>query len=143
MPQILSPSYYGDLLSDAIRDRSDLDEIVEKAEYYVVDRYRAHSRTTYGLRFAGHPFPVMLDGWAETDNGNPDTGAMPQDLVRRLRIVIADVVAWRIKLEQQEGMESISQGSESVSFSELDQLPSRLFRPLDKYDDSEPFSGYW
>jgi hypothetical protein len=68
---------------------------------------------------------------------------MPDDLVDRLRIVIADVVEYRLQEEEREGVQSVSQGDKSRSYEKTVDLPSRLFFPLEKYDQREGVTGWW
>lgn len=144
MPDILTSSDYDTFLSDDVQSQSDIDLRVDRAEWAVVDRYRAHEEDDSLLRSdAFEPQPVMLEGWEEDADGNPDTSAMDDDLVQRLRAVIADVVEHTLAREDQKGVKSTSQGSRSVSYEDMASLPSYLFRPLRQYDMTEPVSGFW
>jgi hypothetical protein len=144
MPQILTSSQYDELLSDDVRNLSDLDVRVEKAEYRVLNKYRQRHGVDAPLRFDSEvPGLVMLSGYATDDNGDPDTAAMDDELLRRLRLVIADVVEWRYDYEQIEDIDSEAVGERSATYSDVPELPSRLFSPLDKFDHSSPFFGYY
>jgi hypothetical protein len=141
---ILPNSEYDNFLSDELQNLSDIDLRVEKAEYRVIEKYRQRHAIDAPLYFDGTSAGiVMLDGYEENDQGEPDTAEMPDDLVRRLRIVIADVVEHARKHEQTEGIDSESLGERSASYSNLPSLPQRLFRPLDKYDHTRSITGFW
>lgn len=151
MPHILTSKDWEDLLSDATMQRSDLARRVDKAEMRVVSHYREDAAVAgTPLVFDGtfgedhSPGVVQLRGWEEDSGGNPDTAAMPDDLVRRLRIVISDIVEWRLDREGHEQFSRKSEGSRSVTYdNDAPSVPTRLFQPLDKYDQTEPFSGRW
>lgn len=143
MPQILTSSEYSNYLSQEAQNASQLDLRVQKAEIYVITRYRAEQATPLTFDFDATEGDVLLEGWAEDANGDPDTAAMPDDLVDRLRIVIADVVEYRLQEEDREGVQSISQGDKSRSYEKTVSLPSRLFLPLERYDEREGVTGWW
>ena len=107
MADILTSTDYDDFLSDEVQNRSDLDLLVDRAEIRVVDRYRnTRPLTENTLRFDafdGDPGVVMLYGWAEDSNGNPDTTEMPTELVKRLRLVIATIVERMHEHEERDG----------------------------------------
>lgn len=114
---------------------------VEKAEMMVIEKYREDVGVDSPMNFSGTSAGVVkLSGYEEDSNGDPDVQAMPDDLVRRLRIVISDVVKWDRKHEEQEALDSRSVGKESKSYGSNPSLPSRLFRPLDKYDHTRGFN---
>jgi len=154
MPDILPDDTWSEYLSDDAQTADRIRVRVEKAEARVISHYRedaavAGTPLVFDGRFGDDSDPgiVQLRGWEETDTGTPDVGAMPDDLVRRLRIVISDVVEWRVSQEDRDGIESKSVGSRSVTY-ETDgdggaTVPERLFRPLDKFDKTEPLSGRW
>ena len=138
------------LLSEEALDRADIKARIERAEMRVVGRYREKSALRDSPLFFDEPIGaetspgiVQLRGWAETDSGKPDIEAMPDGLVKRLRVVVAQVVEWSIKREDTEEVASESVGSKSVSFKDLDDMPTRLFQPLDKYDTRAPLGGFW
>jgi hypothetical protein len=139
MPEILTSSEWDDYLSDEVRNRSDLSMLVQRAEWYVVDRYREEDRRSevedYFDGGGLYKQDVELDGWRVTDDGTPDVQEMPDDLVDRLRTSISLLVRYWHKLEDIEEVESISQGNESVSFRDRPQVPSSAFAPLRPYDE--------
>lgn len=147
MPDILTSDHYDDFLSDDVQQRKDLQLLVNRAEIRVVDRYRnTRPLTESTLRFDafdGDPGVVMLHGWEEDSNGNPDTTAMDAELVNRLRLVIATVVGRMHEHQEREGVESLSQGDRSVTYGDFTEVPTAAFQPLDKYDKRQPFTGYW
>jgi hypothetical protein len=137
MPEILTPNEWDDYLSDEVRSRSDLSHLVQRAEWYVVDRYREDSGGHAPLHFdyAGAVEAVQLRGWATDADGNPDTSAMDAGLLERLRMTVAELVEHWHKLEDTEEVESISQGNESVTFRDKPEVPSSAFAPLRPYDE--------
>mgnify|MGYP000261684435 CR=1 FL=1 len=151
MPEIFTASAFSQYLSDEVQSADRLPMRAEIAEARVVHRYREQAAAYDSEMFfdepltaEGNPGVVRLNGWEETEDGTPDVEAMDDDLVRRLRIVIAQVMEWRYEHEAREGVESKSQGSRSVSYDTSEpSLPTRLFQPLQKYDEREPFSGRW
>jgi len=150
MASILTDDTWSEYLSDDAMTADRLRRRVDIAEWRVISHYREEAAVADSLMYFDEPLGaetspgiVQLRDWAEADDGVPDVDAMPDDLVRRLRIVISDVVEWRLEYETREGVESISQGSRSKSYdTNLPSLPSRLFQPLDKYDEREPFTGF-
>jgi len=144
MPDLLPTSEYDTFLPDEVQQADRLDLRVEKAEMVVVGRYRDRAAaSSTPMYFTDTTRDIVeLRGWREADDGTPDTEAMPDDLVRRLRIVVADVVEWQLDYEDKAGITRVNQGSRSVTY-DLSALPSRLFQPLEKYDTREPFSGLW
>jgi len=150
MSSILTGGSVTELLSEEALDRADIKARIERAEMRVVGRYREKSALRDSPLFFDEPIGaetspgiVQLRGWAETDSGEPDIEAMPDGLVRRLRVVIAQVVQWGVKREETEQVDSESIGSKSTSYKDLQDLPTRLFQPLDKYDTRAPFGDFW
>jgi hypothetical protein len=145
MGDILTQSQYDELLSDEVQSEGDVDLRVETAEKRVVDHYRRDREGSLDWYYAGELDPtasVRLVGYRE-DNGTFDAQASDEDLTRRLRIVIAKVVEWTYQRDDIEHIQREMKGQSSVSYADLPQLPSRLFRLLDPYDESEPVSGIW
>jgi len=148
MADILVGATVEELLSEEALDRADIEARIERAEVRVIGRYREKEarsdRDSFrsGLAPRGAPGTVRLHQWSESD-GTPDIEEMPDDLVRRLQLVIAKVVMWRLEQEQTEHFESESVGSKSVSYADTEDLPTRLFQPLDKYDARHPIDGFW
>jgi len=143
MTQILTDDAVTTYLPDSITSRDDLDQRVRKAEIYVITRYRAEREAALTFDFDATEGEVLLEGWAETNDGTPQPSEMPDDLVDRLRIVIADVVEYRLQEEDREGLQSVSQGDRSKSYEKTVSLPSRLFQPLERYDQREGITGWW
>jgi hypothetical protein len=143
MPDILTSSEYSNYLSQEAQGASQLDLRVQKAEIYVITRYRAEQETPLTFSFDATEGDVLLEGWEEDASGDPDVSAMDNDLVDRLRIVIADVVEYRLQEGKREGVQSVSQGDKSRSYEKTVDLPSRLFFPLEKYDQREGVTGWW
>lgn len=130
-------------LSDEAREAERLDVRIERAEAYVITRYRAEREAALTFDFDATKGEVLLEGWEENDDGTPDPDAMPDQLVDRLAMVAGDVVEYRLKEEEREGLQSVSQGGRSKSFEETVDLPSRLFMPLERFDQREGITGWW
>lgn len=153
MPDLLTHSHLGKYLrDDVVQTFSEgrLSVLIDRAEMRVVSRYREEAALADSSMYFDDPLGaetspgiVQLRGWAETDDGTPDVDAMPDELVKRLRMVVAAVVEWRYDQEDTERIESESVGGRSVSYRDTPTVPSRLFTPLDKYDERHPFSGRW
>lgn len=143
MRYILTSTHY-DLLNDEVQSLSDIDLRVEQAEMILIERYRQNEAIEDPLVFDGPQGLVRIDGWKEDSNGNPDTNEMDQDLVRRLRIVTKNIVQWIYEQEKTEKIKSENVGQKSATYRDnIPSLPSRIFRPLDKYDNRKPFGGFW
>ena len=144
MGDILTSSYY-DLLDDETQSRDDVDQRVELAEYKVVGRYREGREGSLQWYWEGALDPtqnVHLWGWEEDSSGDFDASASDDELVRRLRLVIAAVTDWSLEYEQRAQLGSEGVGARSVSYADAPTIPSRLFRPLAPYDETEPFCGF-
>ena len=145
MASILTSQHYDDFLSDEAQSAGDLDARVDVAEMSAVETFR-DEYATVGVRYFENSTAgaVTLDGWATDDSGNPDPTEMPEDLVFLLRQYIADIVEHELEAEEQSGVDSVSQGDRSVSYSGDPDLSSRALRVLEsRYDYSEGFTGYW
>jgi hypothetical protein len=135
---------YQTLLSDEAQTRSDLDDLIQKAEWHVVDRYREvrpaqgyHRPVLDGSAEAGMG-AVQLRGWAEGADGKPDTAEMDAGLLRRLRIVIATLVDAWVEADRPTGIQSVTQGARRVTYfdpSQTPDVPAGLYRPLRPFDD--------
>jgi hypothetical protein len=141
MPDILTSDTWDDWLPDEVMSAADLPLVVERAERKLIARYRGPQRAsplTHGNH--GSLYPVQLIDWEETDDGTPDTAAMSDRLVTRLRDTIARIVThWETSVD--EDIESVSQGSKSVSYSKgAGSLPMSVWEPLRPYDDRTPYS---
>jgi hypothetical protein len=140
MADILTNSVLGDWLSDDIQARDDFDRLVGRAERRLIDRYREHRAGTPGGPVWGPDQTVMLDGWAEDASGAPDTGAMPDDLVTRLRDVISRIVEHAA--ESPGAVKRRLVGSKSVTYKAgADALPRTTWAPLRPYDERTPYSA--
>lgn len=145
MPRILTDAHY-DLLSAEARDAGDIDQRVELAEMRVVDRYREDRRGSLAWYFDGKIDPtlrVRLWGVVTDDEGRIDTAESDDELLRRLRLVIASVVEWELQRDDIEHLQREMKGQSSASYADLPALPSRLFRPLDQYDETPTVGGFW
>lgn len=135
MGQILTSSEY-DRLSDEAQARSDVDQLVQSAEWRTVDKYREELLSD-PLTFddIGGVESVRLTEWAEDSNGDPDTAAMPDELVSRLRTVIASIVDHWV---QQDGISDLKRerhGDSRLEYRDLPHVPAHLFAPLRPYDE--------
>jgi len=138
MADILTSDHF-DLLSDEARERSDLQILVEQAEIKVIDRYReVRPDSGFDYDIDGDPLEhdVQLDGWREDDQDRPDTDAMDDDLVRRLRLEIAKLVNHWVDIPD-DYVESVSEGDRSVSYREIDEVPDDFGSLLRRYDERD------
>jgi hypothetical protein len=131
MPDLLTHAHY-DRLSEAAQERPDLDRLVERAEWYVTDRYRADVVGHSPTHFSSSTGVVRLRGWHD------DPDRIDPDLLQRLRTVIADLVNHWTDQDLSDGIKSVSRGKESVTFqtqAERPNVPTSFFAPLARYDD--------
>jgi len=143
MPEILTSDTWDEWLPDSVLSEADLPRVVNRAERKLLDRFRQDEKTIDTSAFQEHPpalEPVQLKGYEATGDGTPDTTAMPDKLVTRLRDTIARIVThWETAAD--EGIDSVSQGSKSVSYSKgAGSLPMSVWEPLRPYDDRTPYS---
>ncbi len=130
-------------LSDEAREAGRTEVRIEKAEAYVITRYRAEREAALTFDFDATEGDVLLEGWEETGDGTPAPDQMPDLLVDRLAMVTADVVEYRLNEEKRQGLQSMSQGGRSKSFENTVDLPTRLFTPLERFDQREGVTGWW
>lgn len=144
MPDLLAGDALEEWLDGEVAADDSLRRLVRRAERKVIDRYRQKKHGSDppldSFRSTAHLRPVRLEGWKETDDGTPDVDAMPDDLVRRLRDVIARIVTHWANAPDSD-VESVSQGSKSVSYSkDAGHLPRSVWEPLRPYDDRTPYA---
>jgi hypothetical protein len=141
MPDILTADTHNDWLGDDVQSEAGLLRTIDRAEQKVIDRYRERPRGGAGaLPETTREEAVQLVGWEEAEDGTPDIGAMPDELVRRLRDCIARIVTqW---VESPDGnVRRKSVGSRSVTYDEdTGSLPHSVYAPLRPYDDRTPYS---
>lgn len=140
MPDILTGDTLNDWLDDDIlSEEGSLLRTIDRVERKVIDRYRERPRGSAG-RETTREEAVQLVGWEEAEDGTPDIGAMPEDLVRRLRDCIARIVThWAESPDGNVRRKSV--GSRSVTYDEdTGSLPHSVFAPLRPYDDRTPYS---
>jgi len=145
MADILTDAHLS-LLSEEARSQEDIRKRIDLAEIKVVDRYRESRENALAWYFEGELDPtaeVRLVGWATESDGTVDVQRVDDELLRRLRLVIAEVVEWSLQYEETEMLDSESVGSKSVSYADAPTIPTRLFRPLRRFDEREPVSGLW
>lgn len=145
MPDILTPDSQSSYLSEDAYNADGLDELINEAETRVVDRFRGrYIDAPLTFDDAGVvPDTVLLYGWEEDDQGTPDIGAMPDELVHRLRMVIANVVEHWLDREDTKKYRREAAGSKRFFYRDLPSTPSEAFQPLEPYDQSEPIGGFW
>lgn len=140
MPDILTSDTHDDWLRGDIQSETGLTRTIDRAEQKVIDRYRERTRSSAGaLRSATQEEAVQLVGWEEAEDGTPDIGAMPEDLVERLRDCIARIVThWA---ESPSGdVQRKMVGSRSVTYNkDAGSLPHSVCAPLRPYDDRTPY----
>jgi hypothetical protein len=139
MPSILTPDHH-DLLDEEAKEHfANVEQVIQEAEWYVADRYRSSEPGgSLWLSSSAPEGPVQLRGWAEDEGGTPDPSGMPSRLLDRLRVTIARLVSHWATWEQRQGVDSISQGNESVTYKEMPRVPSRIFAPLRPFDQRPP-----
>lgn len=143
MPDILTSDVQGKWLDESVASADNLTRTIERAERKLVDKYRGGKVPDTVIKDGIGTFSstqVQLKGWAEDSDGNPDTASMPDDLVTRLRDCVARIVThWEESVDS--NVESVSQGSKSVSYSkDAGTLPRSVWAPLRPYDQTTPFS---
>jgi len=144
MAEILTDAYFH-LLSEQARSQKDIRKRVELAEIRVLGRYKEDRDAALDWYFEGRLDPsinVDLYGYREDANGNFDPEASNDELVRRLRLVVAQVVNWSVRQEQTTFLDRERVGQKAVAYSDVPEVPTRLFQPLNDYDEREPFHGF-
>ena len=140
MPDILTGATFNDWLGDDVQsEKGSLLRTIDRAEQKVIDRYRERPRG----RNRGETTregAVQLVGWEEAEDGTPDIGAMPDELVRRLRDCIARIVThWAGSPSGDVQRKMV--GSRSVTYNkDAGDLPHSVYAPLRPYDDRTPYS---
>jgi len=144
MAEILTQSAQDDLLTSEAKATENLAVKVERAEIRVLGRYKEDREDSLAWYYDGELDPsstVKLAGYVEADDGTIDTQASDDELVRRLRLVVASVVNWGVREEQTTFLDRERVGQKAVAYSDVATLPTRLFQPLREFDESEPISG--
>jgi len=144
MPDLLTNQVLYDWLDQSVVDTADhLPRTIERAERKLADKYRSGRvsdtvvKDGIGTFSAGQ---IQLKGWVEDSDGNPDTDAMPDELVTRLRDCVARIVTHWVE-SVDEGKESVSRGAKTVSYSkDAGKLPRSVWVPLRPFDDRTPYS---
>jgi len=141
MPDILTSATFDQWLDDDVQSDENLERTVDRAKQKVIDHYRERPRGSAGaLRDTTREEAVQLVGWEEAEDGTPDIGAMPEDLVRRLRDCIARIVTHWVQSPSGDVQRKMV-GSRSVTYDEdTGSLPHSVFAPLRPYDDRTPYS---
>lgn len=141
MPDILTSDTHDDWLSDDVQSDENLERTVDRAEQKVIDRYRERTRGPAGALWGPtQEVVVQLVGWEEAEDGTPDIGAMPEDLVRRLRDCIARIVTHWVQSPSGDVQRKMV-GSRSVTYDkDAGGLPHSAYAPLRPYDDRTPYS---
>ena len=127
-------------LSSEIQSRGDTALLVYRAEQMLVDRYRGGKDPgdIEGNVLVDNTTGMVLEDWAEDEDGNPDVAQMPDGLANRLRDSVSRIVThWH---ESPDGtIKRKLVGSRSVTYKgKADKLPRSVFRPLRPYDDRTP-----
>lgn len=145
MGEILTQAQYDELLSSEAQAAGDTDLRVELAEIRVIGRYREEREGALTWYYEGKVDPtlnVRLFGFREAEDGTIDLEASSQELVRSLRLVISSIVNWRYRQEETQMIDRERVGQKAVAYGDVEEVPSRLFQPLDEYDERQPFSGF-
>ncbi|WP_251961582.1 hypothetical protein [Salinibacter ruber] len=138
-PQILTSEAQNDFLSQEALDASRLDLLIVRAETRVLNRYR---ETRPDGRFQiegvdGEPLEqeVRLEGYRETDAGDPDLQEMDEELLFAIRDTVARIVEHEAqKPDEAKHVERMDQGDRRVDFRDKD-LPSSVFSGLRRFDE--------
>jgi hypothetical protein len=133
LPYSASANYFDD--EEARND----DRVIAAAETYLISRYEETADTPLSFDLGNRESRVVhLDGWTTGEDGRPDTTEMPDELVHRLRLVVADLTRHFRQHEDQKGIERLRQGEREVYFRDLPRVPTRLFAPLRPFDQRTP-----
>lgn len=132
---ILSPD--SDWLPADLKNDPALTRHIKKAERMVIRRYTQDCSDDLSLErslTSDHCTEVALDGWAENENGEPDTEAMDAGLADALREVIADIVIH--KMTAPGYAQSEKMGDLAVTYRDgAHKLDGSVYNPLADYDD--------
>lgn len=155
-PLILTPSEYDPFLPEEIRTKPRLEHVIALHEQKVLDKYKEPiNRPTVG-RFSQIPTTgsVQLIGFEEVIQAEVDAGTNPPntevgdinvnttdaDLLFALRSVVAELTE-RFYNSADGEIERLDQGDRTVLFDTTrSDTPARVFRPLRRYDATEPFT---
>lgn len=141
---VLTSSTRDEFLSDEAQSEGDLDLRVEVAEMRVLDRYREDHEGSLQWYWDGDidaTRSVELHGYRTDADGNFDEAASDDELVRRLRIVIASVVEWTIRQDEVRLISRERVGQKSATYRDAPRLPSSVFHPLRHYDETDVVGG--
>ena len=123
-----------ELLSSEALSHERLSVLLETVEKRIVNLYREECTCHWGTGCAQcSGYDVQLDGWEETNQGDPDYTAMDSDLKRALQLCVARV-ANRQASAPDEHVESESQGERSKTYRarpEIEFTDVAVLRPFD------------
>lgn len=131
---ILSPD--SDWLPQDLKNDSALTRHIKKAQAKVIRRYTqtVTRDDLLDVPLTGELKQVRLDGWAETEAGEPDPEAMDSGLLEALREVIADIVIH--KMTAPGYAQSETMGDLSVTYRDgAHKLSGTVYNPLAAYDE--------
>lgn len=133
-----------DLLHESIRDHSELDNVVDQVEWKIIDFYKqrqglgvANNADFFRYESGADPnneIKVRLVGYDQDTPANSDS-----DLQEQLRRTIAKATSWALRnYENPQGVESITQGSRSVSYAGMvpdwEDFPAGIISMLSNFD---------
>lgn len=146
MAQFFDTSVQDDLnlLHESVRSHDELDNVVDQVEWKILDHYKQRK----GLGVANHADFFRYESGADPDNEikvrlvgyDQDTPADSEDdLKEQLKYTIAKAVSWVLRnYDNPQGVESITQGKRSVSYSgvvpDWSDFPSGIQSMLKNYD---------
>lgn len=117
-----------------------LQKLISAAEEKVLERYRETTPRTRDLILEEHyDSDIRLDGWIETDQGEPDLTAMDSELLDGLRRVVARLVGHEVTTPDSHILR-IDQGERRVDYKpDAGELPSGIYLPLTDFDERRRF----
>ena len=125
-----------DWLPADLKDDPALTRYIRKAESKVITRYTqtVTRDDLLDVPITGELKQVRLDGWAETETGEPDPEAMDPSLLRALEEVIADIVIHMMTAPEYAKSESM--GDISVTYRDsAHKLDGSVYNPLASFDE--------
>jgi len=131
------------LLHSDVRNHEQLNTVVDKVEYEVLDYYSQRPSIPLTLRTGRENLYTSNDISVRLIDYDQDTPAdSPADLKDALRRTIADVTSWVLRnYDSSQGVGQITQGKRSITFvgsaPDWRQWPEGWQRYLKNYDDRE------
>lgn len=132
------------LLHSSIRDHQELDNVVDKVEYEILDFYKQRPSVPLRLQTGRENLYSTNDIQVRLIDYDNDTPANSEaDLKEALKYTIAEVSSWVLRNydNDQGGVQSIQQGKRSISYMgaapSWDRWPDGWRHYLKNFDDRE------